>query len=58
MKETGVGHMIGKTEAITEGIIEALVIIGLGQVQEQLQIEIGLGILSTENTTISQETAQ
>ena len=30
-----VGHIIGKTEAITEGKTEVLVIVGLGQVQEQ-----------------------
>ena len=36
MKEIGVDHMIGKTEAITEGTIEALVIVGLDQVQEQV----------------------
>ena len=58
MKETGVGHMIGKTEVITEGTIEASVIVGLGQVQEQVQIEIGLDVLSAENMTISKETAQ
>ena len=40
MKEIGVGHMIGKTEAITEGSIEASVIVGLGQVHEQVGIEI------------------
>ena len=58
MKEMGVGHMIGKTEAITEGTIEALVIVGLGQVKEQVQIEIGLDVSSAENMTTSQETAQ
>ena len=58
MKEIGVGHMIGKTEEIAEGTIEVLVIVGLGQVQEQVQIEIGLDVLSAENMTISQETAQ
>ena len=42
----GVGHMIGKIEAITEGTIEALVIVGLGQVQEQVKIEIGLDVSS------------
>ena len=36
----GVAHTIGKTEAITDGTIEVLVIVGLGQVQEQVQIEI------------------
>ena len=34
MKETGVGHMIGKLEIITEGTIEASVTVGQGQVQE------------------------
>ena len=57
MKEIGAGHMICKTEAITEGTIEALVIVGLGQVQETEQIEIGLDVLSAENITISQETS-
>ena len=57
MKETGVGNMIGETEAITEGTIAALVIVGLGQVQEQVQIEIRLDVSSTENMTILQETA-
>ena len=57
MKETGVGHMIGKTEVITEGKIEASLIVGQGQVQEQVQIEIGLDVLNAENTTILQETA-
>ena len=37
MKETRVGHMIGKTEVITEGTIEASVIVGQGQVQDQVQ---------------------
>ena len=36
MRETGVGHMIGKTEVITEGMIEASVIVGQGQAQEQV----------------------
>ena len=49
---------IGKTEAVTEGTIGALVIVGLGQIQEQVQIEIGLDGLSAENMTISQETGQ
>ena len=43
MKETGIGHMIGKPGTITEGTIGALVRVGQGQVQEQVQIEIGLG---------------
>ena len=58
MKEIGVGHMIGTTEAITEGTIEALVIVGLDQVQEQVWIEIGLDVLHAENMTIFQETVQ
>ena len=41
----GVGHIIGKTEAITGWTIKALVTVGLGQVQEQVQIEIGLDVL-------------
>ena len=56
--KVGVGHMIGKTEAITEGTIEVLVIVGLGQVQEQVQIEKGLDVSSAENMIISQETVQ
>ena len=34
MKETGIGHMIGKLGTITEGTIEASVTVGQGQVQE------------------------
>ena len=34
MKETGVGHMIGKHGTITEGTIKVSVTVGLGQVQE------------------------
>ena len=34
----GVCHMISKTEVIAEGTIEASVTVGLGQVQEQVQI--------------------
>ena len=48
--------MIGKTETITEGTIEAFIIVGLGQVQEQIQTEIGLDV-SAGNMTILQETA-
>ena len=33
MKETGVGHMIGKLEVIIEGAIEASVTVEQGQVQ-------------------------
>ena len=57
-KETGVGHMIGKLETITEGTIEALVTVGQGQAEEQVQIEIGLGVSNVENMTSLQETAQ
>ena len=39
-------------------MIEALVTVGQGQVQEQVQTEIGLGVSSVESTTILQETAQ
>ena len=41
--------MIGKIEAMTEGIIEASVIIGQGQVQKQIQIEIGLDVLNIDS---------
>ena len=51
MKETGVGHIIGKL-----GTIE--VSVDQGQVQESLQIEIGLGVSNVESMIISQETAQ
>ena len=50
--------MIGEIEEITEGIIEASIIVGQNQVQEQLLIQIGLHVLSAENMTILQETAQ
>ena len=53
----GVGHIIDKAEAITGGTIRTSVIVGLGQVHEQVQIEIELDVLSTENMTILQETA-
>ena len=52
----GVGHMRDTTE--TEGIKEALVIVDQGQVWEQVQIGIGLNVLSVENMTISQEIVQ
>ena len=48
----GVGHLIDKTEAVTEGTIEALVIVGLGQLHEQVKIEIGFDVSSAENMTI------
>ena len=53
MEETGVGHMIGKTEVITEGTIEVSVIVGQGQVPlEQVKTQIALDVLSAENMTI------
>ena len=58
MKETGVGHMIGKIEAIIEGTIEVWVIVDQGHIQEQTQTEIGLDVLNVENMIILQETAQ
>ena len=39
-----VGHMIAKLTTITEGIIEASVRVGQGQVQEWVKIGIGLGV--------------
>ena len=57
MRETGVGHMIGKIEVITEGTIEASVTVDQSQVQGWVQIEIGLDVLSIESMIISQETA-
>ena len=58
MKETGVGHMIGKLGTITEETIEASLTVGQGQVQEQVQIVIGLGVSNVKGMTISQKTAQ
>ena len=58
MKETEVGHVIGKLETITEGTIEVLVTVGQGQVQEQVQRVIGLGVSNVKSTTILQETVQ
>ena len=52
----GVGHMRDKTE--TEEMIEPLVMVDQDQVKEQLQIGIGLDVLSVGNTTISQKTVQ
>ena len=49
-----VGHMKDKTEI--EGMVEALVTVDQGQVQEQLQIGIGLDALNVENMIISQGT--
>ena len=50
--------MMGKLVIDDEGTIKALVIVGLGQVHEQVQIEIELDVSSAENMTISQETGQ
>ena len=50
----GISHMRDRIE--TEGTIEALVTAYQDQVQEQLQIGIGLDVLSVGNMTISQET--
>ena len=52
----GIGHMKDRTE--TEGTIEALVIADQGQVQGQLQTEIGLDALSIGNMIILQETVK
>ena len=57
MKETGEGHMIGKLEVITEGIIKALVTVDQGQVLESVPIGIGLDVLSVESMIILQEIA-
>ena len=46
----GVGHMKDRTEI--EGTVDALVIVDQGQVQGQLQIEIGLDALSVGNMII------
>ena len=58
IRETGVGHMIGKLEVITEGTIEASVTADQGQVLEQVPIGTGLDISSVINMIIFQETAQ
>ena len=50
-KEIGVGHMKDRIE--TEEMIEALVTVDQDQVQEQLQIRIGLDVLSVGSMTIS-----
>ena len=50
----GVGHRKDRIE--TEGTIEALVTVGQGQVQGQLQIGIGLDALNVQNMTILQGT--
>ena len=58
MKETGVGHMIGKLEVIIEGPIEVSIIADQGQVQGWVQIETGLDVSSVESTINAQEIAQ
>ena len=58
MREKGVGHMISKPEALTEGTIEASVTVDQGQVLEQVPIWTGLEVSSVENMIILQETAQ
>ena len=50
----GVGHMKDRIE--TEGMIKALVKVDQDQVQEQLQIGIGLDASNVGNMTILQET--
>ena len=50
MIETGVGHMKDKGEI--EGMVEMLVTVDQGQVQGQLQIEIGSDALSVVNMII------
>ena len=52
----GVGHTKGRIE--TEGTVEMLVTVDEGQVQGQLQMEIGLDALNVENMTILQGTVQ
>ena len=49
-----VGHMKDRIE--TEWMIEVLVTVDQGQVQEQLQMGIELDALNVENTTTSQGT--
>ena len=51
MIEIGVGHMRDKIEI--EEMIEALVTVDQDQVQEQLQIGMGLDVLSVGSMTIS-----
>ena len=58
VRETEVGHMIGKLEVITEETIGALVTVDQGQVLEQVPIEIGLDVLSFKSMIILQEIAQ
>ena len=58
MKETGIGHMIGRLEVIIEGMIEASVTVGQDQVQEQVKVEIVLDVSNAKSMIISHETAQ
>ena len=55
MRGIGVVHMKDKIEV--EETVEALATVDQGQVQGQLQIEIGLDALSVGTTIILQETA-
>ena len=50
----GLDHVKDRIE--TEGMIEALVTVDQDQVQDQLQIGIGLDALNVGNMTTSQET--
>ena len=56
MTEIAVGHMKGRIEI--EGMVEALVAVGQGQVQGWLQIEIGSDALNVGNVIISQGNVQ
>ena len=56
MTEIGVGHMKDKME--TEEIAEVQVIVDQDQVQEEVQIEIGLDVLNVGNTIILQRNVQ
>ena len=52
MIEIGVGHMKDRIEM--GGTVEAQLIVDWDQVQEQVQIEIGLDVLNVGNMIISQ----
>ena len=56
MIEIGLGHMRDRIEI--EGLVEVLVTIYQGQVQEKLQIEIASDALSVGNMIILQGTVQ
>ena len=58
LRETEVGHMIGKLEVITGGTIEASVTVDQGQVLEEVPIEIGLDVSTVESISISQAIPQ